>query len=134
MMGLQYFLYPNWEVLTDAKVWVNATAQNFNSFGIAIGSMICFSSYNRYHNNILQDTVAISLINAIACLLVGMLVFSTIGNIATELNASIVDVISDGPGMIFILYPQAIANMPGAQFLSILFFFMLICLGLNTQV
>lgn len=58
--------------------------------------MICFASYNRFHNTILVDTVAVSLINAFICLLVGIFSFATIGNIALEQNMSVEDVLTDG--------------------------------------
>ncbi|KAJ9585512.1 hypothetical protein L9F63_002713, partial [Diploptera punctata] len=36
------------------------------------------------------------------------------------------------PGLVFIVYPEAIATMPGSVFWSIIFFFMLITLGLDS--
>ncbi|KAJ8667702.1 hypothetical protein QAD02_009365, partial [Eretmocerus hayati] len=131
--GLQFFFRPEWELLKDAKVWVNAAAQIFNSIGIAFGSMICFASYNKFHNNILSDAIAVSLINACSCLLVGIFAFATIGNIAVEQNMPIPEVLSDGPGLVFVVYPQALAKMPWAQLWAVLFFFMLVCLSLNSQ-
>ncbi|KAL7307180.1 hypothetical protein TKK_0000904 [Trichogramma kaykai] len=131
--GLQFFFHPDWELLKDAKVWVNAAAQIFNSVGIAFGSMICFASYNKFHNNILVDTLAVSLINAGSCLLVGIFAFATIGNIAVEQNMTVPEVLSDGPGLVFVVYPQALAKMPWPQMWSMLFFFMLVCLSLNSQ-
>lgn len=116
------------------KVWINAASQNFNSIGIAFGSMIMFASYNKYNNNILHDTIAVSFVNAITSLLVGIFAFATIGNIAFEQNSKVEDVITDGPGLIFVVYPQALAKMPYSQMWAVLFFFMLLCLGLNSQV
>ncbi|XP_018302734.1 sodium- and chloride-dependent GABA transporter ine [Mycetomoellerius zeteki] len=131
--GLQFFFHPRWELLGDAKVWINAAAQVFNSVGIAFGSMICFASYNRFHNTILVDTVAVSLINAFSSLLVGIFSFATIGNIALEQNMSVDAVLTDGPGLVFVIYPQALAKMPASQLWAVLFFFMLVCLSLNSQ-
>ncbi|XP_035905556.1 sodium- and chloride-dependent GABA transporter ine isoform X1 [Anopheles stephensi] len=131
--GLHYFFRPNWEELGRANVWINAAAQNFNSIGIAFGSMISFASYNKYNNNILHDTLAVSFVNAITSLLVGIFAFATIGNIALEQSTTVEDVISGGPGLIFVVYPQALAKMPAAQLWAVLFFFMLLCLGLNSQ-
>lgn len=153
--GLRYFFRPNWSELANANVWINAAAQNFNSLGIAFGSMISFASYNKYNNNFLHDTLAVSFVNAITSLLVGIFAFATIGNIALEQNTSVEDVITDGifsicifsnqfhlltfsffsgPGLIFVVYPQAMSKMPFGQMWAVLFFFMLLCLGLNSQV
>ncbi|XP_044271183.1 sodium- and chloride-dependent GABA transporter ine-like isoform X2 [Tribolium madens] len=131
--GMRYFFKPKFHLLLDAKVWVNAAAQTFNSMGIAFGSMISFASYSKYNNNILHDTLAVSFVNAITSLLVGIFAFATIGNIASEQGTSIEAVIDDGPGLIFVVYPQAMAKMPAAQLWAVLFFFMLICLALNSQ-
>lgn len=86
--------------------------QAFNSFGVAFGSMISLASYNKYSNNILHDTIAVSSVNFVTSMLVGIFSFAIIGNIAYEQQESIGDVINDGPGMIFIVYPQALARMP----------------------
>lgn len=131
--GLQYFFRPNWEELKKSNVWINAAGQSFNSLGIAFGSMISFASYNKYNNNILHDTIAVSSVNFLTSMLVGIFSFATIGNIAFEQGLPIGQVIEDGPGLIFIVYTQALARMPGPQLWSVLFFFMLLCLGLNSQ-
>lgn len=78
------------------KVWVNAAAQNFNSLGIAFGSVMSFSSYNRFNNQILFDTLAVSTINGFTSILVGIFAFATIGNIASEQGTPIESVVSDG--------------------------------------
>lgn len=38
----------------------------------------------------------------------------------------------EGPGLVFIVYPEAIATMSGSVFWSIIFFLMLITLGLDS--
>ncbi|TMW49346.1 hypothetical protein DOY81_005564 [Sarcophaga bullata] len=131
--GLRYFFRPNWSELKNANVWINAASQNFNSLGITFGSMISFASYNKYNNNILRDTIAVSVVNILTSLLVGVFAFATIGNLALEQNTDVKNVISDGPGLIFVVYPQVMAKMPYAQLWAVMFFFMLLCLGLNSQ-
>lgn len=41
---------------------------------------------------------------------------------------------SPGPSLLFIIYAEAIANMPAATFFSIIFFLMIIMLGLDSTV
>jgi len=65
----------------------------------------------------------------------GYAVFATIGYLAKELNESVEKYAgSSGPGLAFITYPEAITNMPVSPLFSILFFLMLLALGLGTQV
>lgn len=131
--GLQFFFKVEWHRLLDSKVWVHAAAQIFNSVGVGFGTMICFASYNKFHNNIFLDTLSVSLIDAFTSLLVGIFTFATIGNIAFEQNTSVQAVLTDGPGLVFVVYPEALAKMPASQIWAVLFFFMLVCLSLNSQ-
>ena len=39
-----------------------------------------------------------------------------------------------GPGLVFVIYPEAFPTMPASQFFAFLFFFMLVCLSLDGQV
>lgn len=39
-----------------------------------------------------------------------------------------------GPGLVFEVYPEAIATLPGSQIWSFLFFFTLIMLGMDSAV
>uniref|UniRef100_A0A336MFN3 Transporter n=1 Tax=Culicoides sonorensis TaxID=179676 RepID=A0A336MFN3_CULSO len=132
-IGLKFFFKPNWSLLKNSNVWINAASQVFNSIGITFGSMISFASYNKYNNNMLHDTLAVSFVNAVTCLLVGIFAFATLGNIALEQTTSVENVVSDGPGLIFVVYTQALAKMPAPQMWAVMFFFMLLCLGLNSQ-
>lgn len=84
------------KIRSPFQVWVSAAAQNFNSIGIAFGSLIAFASYNKLDNNIVLDTWAICLTNSFTSLLSGMIVFSTLGNIALEQGKDIDDVVAQG--------------------------------------
>ena len=52
---------------------------------------------------------------------------------ATQSNVPLADVVRSGITLTFVSFPAAIAQMPGSGVWSIVFFFMVLILGLDTQ-
>ncbi|KAL0832993.1 hypothetical protein ABMA28_001116 [Loxostege sticticalis] len=105
----------------------------FYSFGVACGSLITLASYNNYHNNCHFDAVFVSLTNFATSIYAGFAVFSVLGFQALQMGISVDDVATSGPGLAFIVYPEALLQMPIPQLWSILFFIMLFILGIGCQ-
>ncbi|XP_034539498.1 sodium- and chloride-dependent GABA transporter ine [Notolabrus celidotus] len=131
--GITFFIVPAWEKLLSVEVWVNAAAQIFNSIGIGFGSLLAMSSYNSFNNNVLKDTLTIAIINSVTSILAGFVIFSAFGYMSHLQGIPIMDLAVDGPGLVYVVYPQAFANMPVAQLWAVMFFFMLLCLGLDSE-
>ena len=65
----------------------------------------------------------------------GFAVFATIGFLAKSLGETVETYAnSSGPGLAFITYPEALSSMPATPFFSVIFFLMLLALGLGSQV
>ncbi|GAB6026864.1 hypothetical protein CHUAL_013470 [Chamberlinius hualienensis] len=130
--GIIYYLRPQWEKLKETGVWIDAATQIFFSLGPGFGTLLALASYNKFNNNCSRDAILTSSINCATSFLAGFVIFSVLGYMAHMQNKDISTVANKGIGLIFIVYPEAIATMDGATFWSITFFFMLITLGLDS--
>ncbi|XP_077401936.1 sodium- and chloride-dependent GABA transporter ine isoform X1 [Vanacampus margaritifer] len=131
--GITFFIVPEWDMLLSVEVWVNAAAQIFNSIGIGFGFLMSMSSYNTFNNNIIKDTLTISIVNSLTSILSGFVIFSAFGYMSHLQDIPVAQLAVDGPGLVYVVYPQAIASMPIPQLWAVLFFCMLLCLGIDSE-
>ncbi|CAG9114764.1 hypothetical protein JYU34_007647 [Plutella xylostella] len=131
--GIRYYLSPNFEAITQPQVWVDAATQVFFSLGPGFGVLLAYASYNKYHNNVYKDAILTSMINSATSFIAGFVIFSVLGYMALASGRDVQDVATEGPGLVFVVYPAAIATMPGSTFWALIFFMMLLTLGLDSS-
>ncbi|XP_070185337.1 sodium- and chloride-dependent glycine transporter 1-like [Littorina saxatilis] len=131
--GIKFYLTPRWERLGDAQVWSDAAVQIFFSLSCCSGGLIAMASYNNFRNNVIRDSLLVPIINCATSFYAGFVVFATLGYMAHVKQTSVDDVTTGGPGLAFVVYPEAIAQMPVSPLWAILFFVMLCILGFSSQ-
>lgn len=131
--GLLFYLVPSWERLGDPQVWIDVAAQVLLSLGMGMGVNLTFASYNNKQNDIMKDAFVISIANSATSVFAGFAIFSILGFVAGQQGKGIEDIASQGPGFVFIAFPAALAQLPIPHLWSVLFFVMLITLGLDSQ-
>nr|XP_003408189.1 sodium-dependent dopamine transporter [Loxodonta africana] len=119
-------------VKTSGKVWIDAATQICFSLGVGFGVLIAFSSYNKFTNNCYRDAIITTSINSLTSFFSGFVIFSFLGYMAQKHSVPIGDVAKDGPGLIFIIYPEAIATLPLSSAWAVVFFIMLLTLGIDS--
>ncbi|XP_076464972.1 sodium- and chloride-dependent neutral and basic amino acid transporter B(0+)-like isoform X2 [Babylonia areolata] len=131
--GIDFYISPDLSILKNAKVWKEAANQIFFSLSASWGGLIALSSYNKFHNDVFRDAVLVSVGNCLTSVFAGFVIFSYLGFLATELNEPVGDVASGGTTLAFVVYPFAVTKMPVSTLWAILFFIMLITLGVDSQ-
>ncbi|XP_021366532.1 sodium-dependent proline transporter-like [Mizuhopecten yessoensis] len=134
LQGLKYYMVPRWEELLKFTVWVDAASQTIYSLSLSSSALIALASHNKFHNNIYRDAIIIPIFDAFTSWFAGCVVFVTLGYMAQEANLSMADVVDQGPGVAFIVYPEALATLQVPQLWSALFFLMLFTVGLDSQI
>uniref|UniRef100_A0A3Q2XR53 Si:ch211-283g2.1 n=1 Tax=Hippocampus comes TaxID=109280 RepID=A0A3Q2XR53_HIPCM len=131
IQGITFFIVPEWDKLLSVEVWVNAAAQIFNSIGIGFGFLMAMASYNTFNNNIM-DTLTISIVNSLTSILSGFVIFSAFGYMSHLQGIPVAQLAVD-PGLVYVVYPQAFTSMPLPQLWAVLFFSMLLFLGIDSE-
>ncbi|XP_034252061.1 sodium- and chloride-dependent GABA transporter 1-like isoform X2 [Thrips palmi] len=131
--GLVFLVVPDWGALLSAGPWIDGATQIFFSYSIGVGTLPALGSYNAFHHNCHKDAIITCVVNSVTCLLAGGITFSILGYIAHVQGARVADVVSSGPGLVFITYPEVVQQLPGAPAWAFIFFFMLLILGVDSE-
>ncbi|KAM8877602.1 sodium-dependent noradrenaline transporter [Synchiropus picturatus] len=133
MDGIRAYLHIDLNRLNNLEVWIDAATQIFYSLGAGFGVLIAFASYNKFDNNCYRDALLTSTINCVTSFVSGFAIFSVLGYMAYKHKVKIEDVATEGAGLVFIIYPEAISTLPGSTFWAIVFFIMLLTLGIDSS-
>jgi len=133
--GILFYITPQWDKLLDLKVWAAAATQIFYSTGVCMGNLVAMSSFNKFNNNVLRDGMMIPFVNSATSVYAGFVIFSVLGYMAHKKGPGVTveNVVAEGPGLVFIVYPEGLATMPLPQLWSALFFVMMTLIGYSSQ-
>ncbi len=137
MKGLVYYLDPDWSQLAKPTTWRFAFGQVFFSLSLSFGVMLTYASFLHRKSDINNNAAIIGLADFATSFIAGLAVFSTLGAMAFATSQAgsevgVDKVVDGGPGLAFVAFPYALAQLPGAAWWSILFFFTLITLGIDS--
>jgi solute carrier family 6 GABA transporter-like protein 1 len=115
--------------LASGTVWQTAVGQVFFSTGIGFGYFTSYASYNQKYSNAVMDAIAICGSNVLFENFAAFSIFGVVGFLrkwpqdGERLGAFVVG---------FLTLPEAVLQMPGANFWAVLLFFTLVVLGFSS--
>ncbi|XP_071102034.1 sodium- and chloride-dependent glycine transporter 1-like [Haliotis cracherodii] len=131
--GVLYYLVPDFSKLLHVQVWLEACLQVFYSLGPGWGMIGTPASYNKFHEPCLRDSMILSAISEGTSMFSGLVTFAVLGVMSEKTGVPIAGVVSSGPGLGYVTYPEALSQLPFPQLWSFMFFLMLLTVGLDSQ-
>lgn len=132
MDGIRFYLTPNFDALFDFDIWMAAVTQIFFTLTLGFGVMVTYASYQNKNSDIVKNALITSIADAGIAITAGFVVFTTLGYMSHTSGESIQELASSGPSLAFVVFPKALSLIPGAVFLSVIFFVMLVSLAIDS--
>lgn len=132
-IGLAELYNPDWSLLTDFNIWMLAFSQIIFSLNIGLSGTITFAGYLKEDTDIISNTLIIALANSFFENISAIAVFSILGYMSLQTATPVSDLVSQGTGLIFVVYPT-VFNILGqwAYIIGPLFFLTIFIAGLTS--
>lgn len=126
--GVVFLFTPDWEVLRQPRVWLEALTQNAWDTGAGWGLILTYGAYMQKKHGVVKNAIITgvgnNLVSMVAAITIFGVVFAVLG--AEMSREGVLDVMKQsGPastGLTFIWMPQLFAKMAGGKLLAMLFF------------
>ena len=135
--GLKFYLEPTWSELAKPETWRWAFGQMFFSMSLAFGVMVTYASFLHRKSDLNNNAMIIGLADVGTSFIAGIAVFATLGAMAFATQqagdpVAVTGVVKPGPGLSFVAFPYALAQLPYSAWFGAVFFLALLTLGIDS--
>ena len=132
-IGLSELFHPNWALLGNFEIWMAAFGQIVFSLSLGMSIAFTYASYTKDDADLITNTISIALANSLFENFAALGVFSILGYMSLQSGTAVADLVTQGTGLVFIVYPT-VFNVLGqwAYILGPLFFLTVYLAGLTS--
>lgn len=131
--GLRYLFVPDWSKLYDASIWQAAGVQILFSSGVGYGPLMYYGTARAPDHKLITASFWIPCINSLTSFYASLTIFTFLGHVSVTKGIPIEDLSKSGPDLVFVAFPALLGLLAGANFWSVIFFAMLVCLGVDSE-
>lgn len=133
IQGLNFLFKPNMEHVKQT-VFLDAMGQAFFSLSIGMGCLITYGSYFNKSINLTKTAVQVSILDTLVAVLSGVIIFPAAFALTSSPDTIVDELVTGGPGLLFITIPELLNQMPASMAWSALFFCLLALAALTSTI
>ena len=132
-IGLAELYNPDWSLLLNFNIWMAAFGQMIFSLSLGMSIAFTYASYTKDDSDLVSNALWVTVANCGFENFAAMGVFSILGYMSLQSGVAVPDLVTQGTGLVFIVYPT-VFNVLGdwASVIGPLFFFTVYLAGLTS--
>ena len=132
-IGLAELYNPDWSLLGDFNIWMAAFGQIIFSLSLGMSIAFTYASYTKDDSDLVSNALWVTVANCGFENFAAIGVFSILGYMSLQSGVAVPDLVTQGTGLVFIVYPT-VFNVLGdwASVIGPLFFFTVYLAGLTS--
>jgi neurotransmitter:Na+ symporter, NSS family len=130
--GLRFLFVPDWALLGNPRVWLEAFTQVAWSTGAGWGLLMVYAVYSRQKEDIGVNSGIIAFSDVLVGFVAAAIILGTLYAVAPTVQVAEEALAAGNVGLTFIYIVDLMVTMPGAWFLSPLFFLALALAGISS--
>ena len=132
-IGLAELYNPDWSLLLNFNIWMAAFGQMIFSLSLGMSIAFTYASYTKDDSDLVSNALWVTVANCGFENFAAIGVFSILGYMSLQSSVAVPDLVTQGTGLVFIVYPT-VFNVLGdwASVIGPLFFFTVYLAGLTS--
>ena len=132
-IGIGTLLTPNWGMLLDVNIWLAAFAQIIFSLSMGQAIALTYASYLPENSKLIDNVLIVVASNSAFEIFTAFGVFSILGYMSATAGTPMVQLITEGTGLIFVVFPMIFNIMgPIGRILAPLLFLAILFAGVTS--
>lgn len=131
--GIDFLFKPNFDNV-KSTVFLDAMGQAFFSLSVGMGCLITYGSYFNKDINLTKTAFLVSILDSLVAIIAGLVIFPAAFALTANPDTIVDELVTGGPGLLFITIPELFIQMPGSMIWSTLFFCLLSLAALTSTI
>lgn len=134
-IGIVTLLNPDWNSLLNVNIWLAAFSQILFSLSMGQAIAVSYASYLPENSKLTDNVFIVVISNSLFEIFTAFGVFSILGYMSQTAGTPMIQLISEGTGLVFIVFPTIFNIMgPMARIIAPVFFIAILFAGLTSVI